>query len=199
MSEWKLFPDGEIPFVSTLGYFGQQPRAPHLDQPHHVPRLHRAAEFLAQAVSEGARTLSDLGCGDGGLLSLVQGQFSRAWGYDLQPSSTGGWPERGVTATWLDAFGKDRDRVELGDAVAMTEVLEHVADPHGVLAWAHENDGTRWLVASSPFTETPAVHGPEHCWAWDQQGYSRMITAAGWDITRHEECGGMFQVVLARR
>lgn len=199
MAEWRMFADGEVPFCSTLGYFSKQPRAPHLDQPHHVPRLRMAARFLGLAAGDGALTLSDLGCGDGGLLSLVQDQFDRAWGYDLQPSSAEGWPERGVTATSLDAFGADWGRVKLGDAVAMTEVLEHVADPHGVLARVRENRASRWLVASSPFTETVHNHGEEHCWAWDQQGYAQMIEGAGWTIMRHEECSGMFQVVLARQ
>ena len=197
MSEWKLFPDGTVPFVSTLGYFSQQPRAPHLDQPHHVPRMLMAARFLGAIREAGALTFSDLGCGDGGLLSLVQDWFDRSWGYDLQPSSAEGWTERGVTATSLDVFGADRDRVELGDAVAVTEVLEHVADPHGALAWLHAA-GPRWLVASSPQNESSLTHGEEHCWAWDKEGYAAMITGAGWGIARHDDCG-MFQVVLAER
>lgn len=195
MSEWRLF-DGEVPFVGTLEFFSQQPRAPHLEQPVHRERLMAAAVLVRQARAEGAATFSDLGCGDGGLLSVVQDDFDQAWGYDLQPSNRAGWPERGVTAEWLDIFGADRDKVRFGQLSAMTEVLEHIGDPHGVLGWVRQN--SEYLVCSSPCNENDRVHGPEHAWAWDTAGYAEMITAAGWTIQSHEVgVYNLFQFVLA--
>ncbi len=194
MAEHRLF-DGDVPWVSTFEFHKDRDRGPHLEQPAHAARLDRAAAFARQAVAAyGARTVCDLGCGDGGLLSVIQGGFISAWGYDFTPANIAAWPQRGVTGYALDCFGPGRDAVKLGDLVVMTEVLEHLADPHGVLAWARQ---APWLVCSSPFTETAEHHIEEHAWAWDMAGYADMITKAGWTIQRHEQAGGWFQVVLA--
>lgn len=196
MSEWRLFEQGAVPHVSTYEFFAGQPRAPHLEQAVHEGRLHKAAEMLLRARAMGASTFSDLGCGDGGLLQLVQGEFDAAWGYDLQPSNVPGWKERGVSATWMDVFSAEsRKHVRYGVVSAATEVLEHVADPHGTLAFLRGQ--SRYLVASSPFRENDQSHCPEHCWAWDCAGYAAMITGAGWQILEHEQVDDVFQVVLA--
>lgn len=195
MSEWKLFA-GDVPYVSTFEYHQHRPRAAHLEQADHRERLQRAAEFLAQAACEHGLpcTWSDLGCGDGGLLSQAQRYFTAAWGYDFHPASIAAWPERGVRASALDVFGAGKPAACLGDVVSMTEVLEHLADPHGTLAWARQWGS--WLVCSSPRTETGDDHAEEHAWAWDTAGYHDMITEAGWKIVRHEDAS-RFQVVLA--
>lgn len=209
MAEHRLFPAGAVPEVSTPEFHAHRDRAPHLEQPGHRPRLLRAAQLVMDAADRyapgGGRwhestpwpvTVSDLGCGDGGLLSLVRRMVARAWGYDFQPSNAAGWAERGVTAAALDVFGADRDKVRLGDVTVMTEVLEHLADPHGAARWVAGR--SRFLVASSPWDETPQAHDECHAWAWDLDGYSRMLAAAGWSVLRHEPVG-RFQVVLAER
>jgi 2-polyprenyl-3-methyl-5-hydroxy-6-metoxy-1,4-benzoquinol methylase len=192
--EWRLTSEA-VPYVSTAEFHADRARARHLEEEWSQPRLYKACEFITQAVSEGAATVSDLGCGDGGLLSLVQ-QIPgvRAWGYDFSPANSEGWPERGVQAEALDVFGADRGLVDLGEVTVMTEVLEHLADPHGVLAWARQSSGR--LVCSSPWNENLHVHSPEHAWAWDLGGYAEMIRSAGWIIDRHEQVS-LFQVVLA--
>ena len=142
-------------------------------------------------------TVSDLGCGDGGLLSLVQRLDGvAAWGYDFQPSNVAGWAERGVTAHQADVFGADRDAVELGDVVVVTEVLEHLADPHGAVRWIGGH--ARWLVASSPWGETPESHDDCHAWAWDFAGYADVARHGGFELVRHIPVG-QFQLVLAVR
>lgn len=195
MTEWKLF-EGEVPYVSTAQFHADRERAPHLEQKFHRGRLERAAEFIGQALrSPDCWTVSDLGCGDGGLLSLVKGiSESIVWGYDFAPANAAGWTERGVTAYAADAFGEDADTVVYGDVVVMTEVLEHLADPHGTLRRVRGR--SRALVCSSPWNENPNSHSPEHAWAWDLDGYIRMIEDAGWTIDRHESVD-LFQVVLA--
>lgn len=197
MAEWKLF-DGDVPFVSTAEFHADRERAPHLEQEWHRPRLEKAAEFVQQAVTDlgpGVR-ISDLGCGDGGLLSLVQNLpgVEEAWGYDFCPANEAGWKERAVEASALDVFGADTGIVGIGDIVVMTEVLEHLARPHWALRWARQ-EGKR-LVCSSPWNENQSNHCAEHAWAWDMEGYAAMLREAGWSITRHEQAG-LFQVVLA--
>lgn len=200
MSEHRLFPEGTVPYVSTAAFHADRPRAPHMEQPAHRPRLMTAAALVALAVSEsrpGPVTVSDLGCGDGGLLSLVQHfEHVTAWGYDFQPSNAAGWAERGVDGRLADVFGADRDTVKVGDVVMMTEVLEHLADPHGVVCWVGGH--ARWLVASSPWSESPASHDECHAWAWDFAGYADLVRQGGFRVVRHAPVGP-FQLLLAMR
>lgn len=199
MSEWKLF-DGDVPHVSTPEFHKDRERAPHLEQPHHQPRLQTAAELVLDAGLTYQRlagergTFSDLGCGDGGLLSVVQHAFRDAWGYDFQPSNRAGWAERGVAAYQKDVFGSDWDAVELGNVVACTEVLEHLADPHGVVKRLHASPDVHYVIASSPVNEGPDMHDECHAWAWDYSGYEAMFANAGWLVGDHRVVGN-FQVI----
>ena len=200
MTAWKLFA-GDVAHVSTAEFHAGRSRARHLDDPYHRPRLLKAAEFVRAATWMHARpTVSDLGCGDGGLLSLIQADAEawaygvEAWGYDFCPANAEGWAERGVKAEHLDVFGADRDRAWLGSITVVTEVLEHLTDPAAALQWIREH--SRFLVASSPWIETDLRHDECHAWAFDVAGYRELITTAGFRVLRHAEVGG-FQVVLA--
>lgn len=198
MTEYRLF-EGETPYVSTAEFHADRERAPHLEQEFHQERLYLAAEFVKQAAAAGHGSyVSDLGCGDGGLLSLIQDapDVRGAWGYDFCPANAAGWTERGVIAEPLDVFGADWHLVDLAQVVVMTEVLEHLAHPHKALRDLL-TQGVEWLVCSSPWNERPGMHSPEHAWAWDIDGYPRMVTEAGWTVVRHETAG-LFQVVLAK-
>lgn len=211
MTEYRLFPEDTIPHVSTAAFHAHRERAPHLEQPVHQGRLHKAFEFVIQALQDQASrldrdlatlsdrnvTLSDLGCGDGGLLQLLQGVVRLdAWGYDFQPSNEAGWKERGIRAERANVFGTDRDLIDLGDIAVTTEVLEHLADPHGAVRWIGQH--SRFLVASSPWNETPESHDECHCWCWDQDGYRALIEQGGFTVVRHQAVG-QFQVVLGER
>lgn len=201
MSEWKFF-DGDVAEVSTFEFHEHRERATHLEQPIHRPRLEAAATFVriaARLVRAGgdAPTLSDLGCGDGGLLSLVQDYLDDAWGYDFAPANAAGWPERGVKAEQLDVFGTDQDKIRFGHVTAVTEVLEHLADPHQAVRWIG-GEHSRFIVASSPWDEGPWRHDECHAWAWDQDGYRALIEQGGYRILRHDEVG-RFQVVLGMK
>lgn len=200
MAEYKLF-QGKVPRVSTFGFHEHRERAPHLEQEGHQPRLHKAAQFVQDAclLDGEASSVVDLGCGDGGLLSVVQGYscVSRAWGYDFTPSTQAGWQERGVTAYLKDVFGKDRDDIQFGRITVMTEVLEHLADPHAEVRWVAQN--SNFLVASSPYDESPASYDECHAWAWDLDGYRNLIESNGFRVIHHEALANKFQVVLAQR
>ncbi|MEV6504775.1 methyltransferase domain-containing protein [Streptomyces sp. NPDC051642] len=207
MAEHKLF-DGDVPHVSTAAFHAHRERVPHLEQPAHQGRLNTAHAFVIEALQAHAArkpgtddvTLSDLGCGDGGLLQTLRGVVGlTAWGYDFQPSNQAGWRERGVTAYQRDVFGPPDPTLSapvLGDISVTTEVLEHVADPHGAVRWVGEH--SRYLVASSPWNETPESHDECHAWAWDQDGYRALVEQGGFTVLRHETVG-QFQVVLAEQ
>ncbi|MCA1841151.1 MAG: class I SAM-dependent methyltransferase, partial [Actinobacteria bacterium] len=146
-----------------------------------------------------ACSVSDLGCGDGGLLSVVQNYscVSRAWGYDFQPSNAQGWRERGVTAYQKDVFGKDWTSLELGRVSVTTEVLEHLQFPHGSIKRIANH--SNYLVASSPYDESDQGHDECHSWAWDYEGYADLFYNNGWDVMEHVKVDTKFQVLWAVR
>jgi len=202
MSEWKLF-DGERATVSTAEFHTYRARAPHLEQWAHQGRLYLAHEFVLDAVSRMSHTpvvVSDLGCGDGGLLQLLAASDTVfAYGYDFQPSNAVGWAERNVTARPVNVFDSEEiinPEVDLGQIVVMTEVLEHLTRPHSVLHEISTRGVTHFVVASSPWTESDVSHDECHAWAWDQAGYRALFEDACFTVVRHETTG-MFQVILA--
>jgi len=199
MAEWKLFTD-DVAGVSTFEFHEHRERAPHLEQGAHQGRLYKAYDFVREAVDrvetrmENPAVVVDLGCGDGGLLSLVSRlPFIEASGYDFQPSNSQGWRERNVKGTPLN-FVDEFDKVWNADVYVMTEVLEHLTDPHGFVKKIAERKSQ--LVASSPFTEHSGSHDECHAWAWDEEGYKQLMWQAGFKVVRHETTG-MFQVIHA--
>lgn len=200
MAEYKLF-EGDTPYVSTAAFHAHRERAPHLEQEAHQQRLQTAAQFVQDAcLADGeACSVSDLGCGDGGLLSVVQ-QYScvsRAWGYDFQPSNQAGWEQRGVVGYLKDVFGADRDDIQFGRITVMTEVLEHLANPHEEVKWVARE--SNFLVASSPYDESAASHDECHAWAWDVEGYRALIEQGGFRVVQHVPLDWKFQVILGVR
>ena len=201
--EARLFEEGTIPEYSTPAWYAERERAPHVDEAMHRPRLELAAEFVKQAarqVDPGRSwfwTVSDLGAGDGGLLQLLaeSGLDLECWGYDLQQSNVDGAAERHVDVSLADVFA---DEVTLGQIVVCTEMLEHLVDPHRFVRWLFVQGTPQALVASSPWTETVESHYGFHLWAWDPDGYVRMIEGGGWKV-QSLKTTGMFQVVLAVR
>lgn len=193
MSEWCLYtPGAPVPDHVTPAWYQTRERAPHLEQHGHQGRLHLAAELCAKAAAHyGCRTVSDLGAGDGGLLSLIHAWFDRAWGYDLQPANIDGADSRGVDVILADVTGPN---IVTGDLAVCTEVLEHLLNPHGFLS----DLPSGVLVASSPAFETDRSHYPFHTWAWDQVGYGHLVEQAGYRVKAHEITGD-FQVLLAVR
>lgn len=198
MTEWHFPSD-----VHTFEFHEHRERAPHLEQDDHKERLLKTAELVRdhceweQLCSDieccgmaYGLNVSDLGCGDGGLLELLEEKGITCWGYDFAPSNVAGWAERQVTATAVDVFnGNFPWNVCLGGVVVMTEVLEHLQDPHQVVgslmdAKRDEREPT-YVVASSPRFETADSHGDCHQWAWDWQGYEDLFRNAGWSVKEH--------------
>ena len=191
--EWRLFPEGTIPECATPEWYAGRERAPHVDQRAHRPRLVMAA-MMVGAVWQDGFTVSDMGAGDGGLLQLLDGISSdNKWGYDLQPSNIDGAQERGVNVMLGDVLGGE---VRWGDVVVVTEMLEHLVDPHGFVA--NIPDTVSFVVASSPINETDRHHYEFHLWAWDAAGYANLFTGQGWSVVDHRQVGP-YQVLCASR
>jgi len=188
MTEYRL---QATDWPSTYEYHRDRERAPHLEQPWQAPRMHLAAEFVR---SVNPRDVVDLGCGDGGMLSLLKDFPS--WGFDFHPASAEGWAERGVTAEHRDVFNERPDDLRWAQLVVATEVLEHLADPHGAVSWIAQH--TEYVVASSPVNELPGSECDSHIWSWDFEGYEKLFTDAGFEVLRHE-VADWSQVLLARK
>lgn len=191
MMEVRFFDPGTVPEHTTAPWYEQRDRAPHLEQDGHRGRLELAADFVREAIIDyGAMSLSDMGAGDGGLLSLIGGEIS-AWGYDLMPANVeAAQNERGVNVTRADIL---KDEVTYGEVAVFTEVLEHLIDPHGLLAACP----SRIVIASCPDGETVESHYEYHLWGFDMDGFRAMFEAAGYEVVRHESIG--FQVLMGVR
>ena len=191
--EWRLFPEGTVPECATAEWYAERERAPHVDQRAHRPRLVMAAAMIGSVWQDGF-TVSDMGAGDGGLLQLLDLiPADQKWGYDLQPSNIAGASERGVNVELGDVLTGE---VRWGDVVVVTEMLEHLVDPHGFVASIPES--VKYVVASSPVNETDRNHYEFHLWAWDGDGYATLFTDAGWMLVDHRSVGP-YQVLLASR
>lgn len=196
VSEWRLFDAGTIPEYATAEWYRDRESAPHLEQDGHRQRLLLTAEMVTDAVTRGATDICDLGAGDGGLLQAITevGVTVPAWGYDLQPSNVEAANRRGVHVEYGDMLTQD---VRFADCLVAAEVIEHLVDPHGFVD-ALARTGARWLVASSPYTETADSHYGYHLWAWDQPGYRQLLEERGWRVLR-QETAWISQVLLAER
>lgn len=193
MAEWQLFEPGTVPEHTRPDWYAGRDAAPHVDEPWQRPRMDIAARMVRDIAAERHLTfVSDLGAGDGGMLTLLDDPGLECWGYDLQPANVARASERGVHAELGDVVN-DED-LSWGEIAVCTEVLEHLVDPHAFVRKIWRN--AQVLVASSPYTETAAAHYPFHTWAWDLDGYREMLEGAGW-VVRRVETWSMFQVVLA--
>lgn len=184
--EHRLFDPANPPEWLDPEWWRNRPHCDHLGSPTgaHVARLKAAAELAVRAAEmAGTVNVVDLGAGDGALLSLLPGELRPfSFGYDIIRADVQYANEARDVKVWLRNVAKalgNGTTLHLGPVVVLTEVLEHMADPHGFLAKLHARPEVRFVVASSPHSETPEEHEWNHAWCWDSVGYERMFNAAG--------------------
>lgn len=195
--EHRLYDPWEPPEWLDPQWWRDRPHCNHLESETgaHVARLRAAAELATKAAhgidpSSSTAPVVDLGAGDGALLSLLPDPLRDvSWGYDLIVEDVVyAQGERGVEvrlrniAVAIDETEiSGRPCLKLSPVVVLTEVLEHMADPHGFLAKLAARPEVRYVVASSPAEETPDKHEWNHAWCWDPDGYRAMFRAAGFE------------------
>lgn len=203
--EWRLFPEGTTPKFTTPWFFAHHSWVPLGIQPGHAARTAMMVDLLKLVEVEGL-TLSDFGCGDGAFLEAIPGDWAleSLWGYDVGLDNVKHAQANGLPVSRADFL---RDEVEYGDILVLNEVLEHLVDPHGFLRQAQG----KYLLASSPSSETADWHYEDHAWAWNMEGFQRMVEGAGWTVLEHREVEGgtnhhggvagpqCFQGLLAKR
>lgn len=149
-------------------------------------------------VQDGARLL-DVGCGAGHFLELAQKMNWQAQGCDFDPTIVNICKARGldVRLGGLDAFEDSKGKF---DALTMNQVLEHVADPKGLIHSCHSylrDHGVIWIALPNPaaigkklFKEGWAgLHPPYHLCLPDQAIIVQWLKAAGFDSIQIVKCG----------
>lgn len=190
--EWKLF-SGKNPEFARPEWYENIASAHHLEELHHRERLFAAKELVKQAIKLGGKSVVDLGCGDGGLLQILKEDSITSWGYDLMPTNIDyAINVRKVDARYTDFNSND---IDYADIAIMTEVLEHMEDPHSIV----KNLPSKYLVASSPYNETDLSHYEFHLWAWDEEGYEELLRQGGYRIINKILVSGWSQVLLGVR
>ncbi len=182
MAEYRLFDKGTIPFFTTIEFFEAHPWIEPSHQLGHRQRTEMVAELVKNFVATTeAQSISDLGCGDGSLLSLLTELPQPKWGYDGGADNVRRAQQNGLDVRQANLFNSD---LEYGDLLLCTEVLEHLVDPHGYLE-ALPGDK---IIVSSPSAEDADWHYEHHAWAWDLEGYANLVTGAGWTIVEQTDC-----------
>lgn len=195
--EYRFFDveDGE-PFFSTQAFHSDRAAAPHIDEYGlQRDRLILAAEFVKDlVVQHNIKTVSDLCCGDGGLLEYLKPFFEEngvsSWGLDFQPANVrSALYNRKVDVSFADVVN---DEIELGELTIMTECLEHFFEPHAMVKKVAEQ--SKVFVASSPNGEVPEAHYELHTWGWSEPAYRNLLEQASYTVVRHET-STIFQVI----
>lgn len=193
MAEWKLF-EGDVAPYTDAEFYRDREAAHHMEEEGHKSRLIRALDYIRYARNTlDCLTFSDLGCGDGGLVEAAARDGIQIWGYDMQPKNIEYAHSHRIADVHWTNFETD-ESIVYGDASILSEVLEHVSDPHGIV----RNLPSKVIIASSPFGETDEDHYEFHNWAWDMQGYADLVTQGGYEIIKHEQVW-LSQLVLGVR
>lgn len=136
----------------------------HAGFPDHIERVAETVSVLdSLAAAVGARSIADLSCGDGAIVSHSSHPWERKILGDL---TTTGPIETGLAAL---------DHV---DVYLCSETLEHVEDPDAVLRLIRSR--ADYMLLTTPHGENNDVN-PEHYWGWDATDLRSMLSAAGWE------------------
>lgn len=149
--------------------------------PDHIARTNVTAGLIAWLKPA---SLLDPACGDGSIDLMADRMYPirKMVLADISVPSISQLKDRSLPPT-VTLKVSDIDEVmrtnERFDVIVLTETLEHLEDPDGVLRRAHEK--AAYVVASSPEMRSgQADNNPEHLWMFDGDGYFQMLQGTGW-------------------
>ena len=187
MLEHCTFDPANPPEWLDSNWWRETPNCNHLDNRVHRLRLMCAAFTACTAADiEETRSIVDLGAGDGGLLSLLPKDYCEvSYGYEIITDSVRYANDvRGVDVRQANVV-VGLHQIALQPIAVMTEMLEHLADPHMFLRRLSQTGTIKSIVISSPHSETPDYHEWNHAWVWDREGYAKLVTDNGFEIVEH--------------
>lgn len=192
--EYKLFTSPQ--FHDDIFYKNRE-EADHIHQENgHRQRLLEVVEMVKKITKNRKQTrIVDLGCGNGGLLHELQELgYKNIKGYDLQPSNVEGSKKYNVPVEYLD-FVNNIENIENANIYILTEVLEHLVDPHKLLS--DIKDKCKYVIASTPWNETDTSHYEYHLWAWTDGSLADVFRDAGYTVESHY-VSGISQFIMAK-
>lgn len=172
-----------------------------------LPRLEwRYRAFFRRARPRPGQRLLDLGCGDGGLLSMAAGRGLDAFGLELDTRGVAIAKQiRGLKQVEQGRFEK---AVELGwkdfDCVTCMEVLEHVPDPEGLARFIRGllRPGGVAAISVPSWDRRPAWfdrktdYPPHHFTLWTREALAKLLTKAGFEVVEVLEAPVSLQTFL---
>jgi 2-polyprenyl-3-methyl-5-hydroxy-6-metoxy-1,4-benzoquinol methylase len=189
LTEYRLFDPENPPEWLDSAWWTETGNCNHLDNWVHVARLTCSAETALLAAKElGGAQITDLGAGDGGLLSLLPEPYrSVSYGYEIITDSVRYANEVRKVDVRPAHVTRDVATLNIAPVAVCTEMLEHLADPDAFVTALREHAGAKHLIASSPHSETDQHHEWNHAWAWDHDGYRDLFERNGWAVRSHQD------------
>jgi SAM-dependent methyltransferase len=106
------------------------------DSPWKAARVHQMLQILIQSLNLEPKSICDLGCGAGRVLSTLRENYpdAKLAGFDIAPDAAKFWPELAAQKLELQVADFTKIKTENFDVMLLLDVLEHLPDPHAFLA-----------------------------------------------------------------
>jgi hypothetical protein len=154
----------------------------HTNWPDHIERVNKTAEILHNMLP---RSVADLSCGDGAIVAKaclplnVPAYLADYAGVPITGMFASGAPGMSLSGP----IEKTIHKIPPVDVFVLSETLEHVEDPDGLLRLIR--DKAKRLLMSTPVGEA-TDHNPEHYWGWDTDDIDEMLMEAGFRKRQYE-------------
>lgn len=170
----------------------------HHSQNNQTPRLYLVAGLVRYLKDRyDIKSITDVGCGDGGLFSIIHDFKSEYIGIDLAEANINYARDQFSDKPNVEFVHEDftQHPINQTDLVICCETLEHLVDPVKLL----KSLPTKFLIASVPMNETKRKHGKYHLWAWDETEFRGLVKNCGYKIIHTARANQRTQIVLAEK